>query len=290
MSTAVETIGYINSVPGTAGTATMPSGGWQQLNEIKKDGRLAEALARAQGKFKAVPKTKTAKMGSFSYKYADLGDILEMIRPLLSAEGIFLSQPILERGGKRFVVTRLYLGSEVLEDSGIEIPASVTKQDFGTYASYYRRYGLSSFLGIATEDDTDGPPQEGRQESVSTSGQVPFDSSRTAAGQAAKKSSAGRTAKGNTVVPPNPPAQTTAPIATDDDLPSNIGPKPTTTEMGAIKERLNGYGADREALKKYILAKTGRENAGQLTLAEWNETLAALDKAKAAGSLADLVK
>ncbi len=92
------------------------------------------------------------------------------------------------------------------------------------------------------------------------------------------------------VVAPEPPAQTTPPIATDEDVPALIGDRPTTEQMKNIKARLNGFELDRDALKNFVLKEAGRETAAQLTFQQWNEILAKLDTFKTAGKLSDLLK
>jgi hypothetical protein len=296
MSTAVNQINTLGTLPGgQIGTSTFPFGGdgsIKGLQSAKQTGKLADALAKAQAEFKSVNKSKTGKVKGttkdgrpyeYEYKYADISDILEMAMPALAKHGIAFSQPLRREGDKLYVVTRLQLGDEFLEDAGLPVPTQVKPQELGMYLTYYRRYGVSTFLGIAADEDTDGPQED---KPVSTSGQNKREELYERK-PAAKKST---TVKSGTVVAPEPPVQTAPPIATDQDVPAIIGDRPTMEQMKEIKARLNSFELDKDALKKYVLGKTGRENAGQLTKQQWDEVLAALDKAKADGNIAELVK
>lgn len=129
-------------------------------------GKLAEALAKAQAKFTPVPKTRTAKVvsksgSSYTYKYADLSDVLEMVRPILSAQGLALAQPVrVERdaAGYRAVVTTVLLhtsGERLSEETAM--PCGEDRaQAIGSAITYAKRYGACGMLGLATEDDDDG--------------------------------------------------------------------------------------------------------------------------------------
>ncbi len=59
----------------------------EQLNK-----ELVEALIKSRCEFPDIPKTKTGRVGSHSYKYADLGDIIPLITPILNKNGLLLTQ------------------------------------------------------------------------------------------------------------------------------------------------------------------------------------------------------
>jgi hypothetical protein len=313
MSTAVEAIQSNttawNSIPGNGSI-----GGYQWPNQwpAKTTGKLAEALAKAQANFTAVPKSKTGKVKGttkdgrpyeYEYQYADLSDVLGMAVPKLAKEGIAFSQPIRREGDKMFVVTRIQLGDEFLEDAGMPVPTQVKPQELGGYLTYYRRYGASSFLGIVAEEDTDGPQDENKVK-PSTSGQASYQSARRegeAAVQASiakrgrpaiqKTSDGGESAlqeqnkAGSVTKPLGDDLRASSALATpepsgtlanDSDVPSNISSKPTKEQMDEIKKKLKSFGMEQEALKTFVLKETGRESAREITYHEWQETIAKL--------------
>jgi hypothetical protein len=127
---------------------------------------IFEALAAAQAEYVAVPKSKTAKVKGtskngkdydFSYKYADLADILSMALPRLSKQGIALAQPhVLVDGKLRVCTYLLHKSGEWMQSDGIEVSeASPDPQQMGIESTYFRRYDLASLIGVAPDEDTD---------------------------------------------------------------------------------------------------------------------------------------
>src|SRR3954454_3659437 len=72
---------------------------------------LVAALAAAQGAFPSIHRGHTAivpaKNGKsgYSYSYADLGDVLAAVRPVLSAHGLALVQRTIRGAGGTVLVT-----------------------------------------------------------------------------------------------------------------------------------------------------------------------------------------
>lgn len=137
-------------------------------------GKIAAALAKAQGNFGKVVKDKKADVkhkngGSHSYNYATLAGVLEAVREPLSAEGITFLQPSTVTDRAALVRTVLiHESGEWLSDPGMPMPVNGgDAQAVGSAITYARRYGLTALLGIAQEDD-DGaaakaaPPQRGQ--------------------------------------------------------------------------------------------------------------------------------
>lgn len=126
---------------------------------------LIAALAAAQGDLTAIPKTKTATVrgkdgkAGYSYKYADLADVLAAVRPVLARNGLALVQRTVreDRG--------LVLITEVLHPSGESMTSEVdlgaagnaagNPQAFGGTLTYLRRYEVVTLLGIQADEDTD---------------------------------------------------------------------------------------------------------------------------------------
>jgi hypothetical protein len=124
---------------------------------------LSAALAKAQGAFAPVTKSKTAQVrsdkGNYSYTYSTLDELIAATRPALSANGLACIQHARTDGQRVVVVT------ELLHTSGqrlafpeimIALPAGGTPQSIGSALTYARRYSLSASLGVAAEEDDDG--------------------------------------------------------------------------------------------------------------------------------------
>lgn len=123
---------------------------------------LASAWVAAWGELASVPKTKTANVehrdgGRHSYQYADLSDMLDVVRPVLAKHGLALVQPV-EREGRGMVVVSTWL----LHSSGhllrwtFEVSGEGSPQAIGSAITYGRRYCAQAALGIAADDDDDG--------------------------------------------------------------------------------------------------------------------------------------
>lgn len=121
----------------------------------------AEAFTTAQAEIPSIPKlheavipTKTG--GSYSYKYADLNDVLEVVLPVLNKHGLSVAQSPVSEEGKIGVLTRVYHTSGHVEEFGpLLLPAGGDARNAGSAITYARRYGLCAALGISPEDDDD---------------------------------------------------------------------------------------------------------------------------------------
>ena len=124
---------------------------------MSPDGLVA-ALARAQGKFPPIVKSHTnpAFKGS---QYADVADVLAIVRPVLAAEGIVVTQrTCLEDDGTVLLITELRGGDDDLIQSTFPLHVSgLTDQQVGSKLTYNRRYQLCAILGVhPVGDDDDG--------------------------------------------------------------------------------------------------------------------------------------
>ena len=109
-------------------------------------------------------KTRTAKVqtkagGSYSYNYADLSDILPVVRPLLSKHGLcWTAMPARAEDGT--LVLRYTLLHVSGDAEGAEMPLGVESgckpQELGSAITYARRYAITAQLNISTEEDDDG--------------------------------------------------------------------------------------------------------------------------------------
>lgn len=121
-----------------------------------------EAFLTAQAEFPEIPKNKTARIdtkggGSYSYQYADLPDVLGVVRPILNANGLAVAQVLGGDAEGITVTTRIYHKSGHFEEFGpLTLPSGGTAQAAGSAVTYARRYGLAAALGIAPDEDDDG--------------------------------------------------------------------------------------------------------------------------------------
>lgn len=123
---------------------------------------LASAMIAVQAALPKVPKTHTANVpmkagGSYSYNYADLGDVGDAAMPLLGKNGLaFLCLGRLTpAGGYELVGTLLHAASGDREESALPLFGRQA-QDLGSSITYARRYLLGSMTGLVTDDDEDG--------------------------------------------------------------------------------------------------------------------------------------
>jgi ERF superfamily protein len=130
-------------------------------------------LVKAQQAFVMPQKTKTAKVkmkagGEYSYKYADLSDVIDSIRAILAENGFAFVQSVSSENGLVGVQTRLlHRSGESIEGAVLFLPAGNTPQEAGAAITYARRYSLTALLGIAADEDTDAPGVSRRKASAS---------------------------------------------------------------------------------------------------------------------------
>jgi hypothetical protein len=118
---------------------------------------LAAALVKALSDLTTVEKGHTANAGSYSYSYADLGDLVKITRPALAEHGLVALTPVSEHPGGLCVTVTLYHSSgEVLTFDPLPFPAGENAQATGSWITYFRRYALLAALGMAAGDDDDG--------------------------------------------------------------------------------------------------------------------------------------
>jgi hypothetical protein len=126
----------------------------EQINEI------AAALAKAQGQFEVVTKGNMADIGSYTYHYADLADVVKMGAPILSLNGIAVCQATsVEVGAVALTTLIMHTSGQWIENT---ITAGVDEgggkswiKALGSAITYLRRYEYGSMLGIVTEKDDD---------------------------------------------------------------------------------------------------------------------------------------
>ena len=227
---------------------------------------LMAALVAAQAEFPAIPKTKTAGAGSFSYKYAPLVEIQEKIRPILAKHDLAVIHPLERIDGKQIITTLiLHKGGGRAACAGLTVPESLKIQEQGSYITYGSRYGYSSVLGIASEDENEnhlgrGPrPKPPRQDGVAQDGRAPL----------------------------------VAPKSRSGDSGSIPDPSlPTKQDRASYRSRLNEYRAhvEDDALEQFLLRASGASEVRLVTKAQWKKLLTDLDAALLKGGPSGLQK
>ena len=123
---------------------------------------LFKALASFQ---QEVPVIHKGTQG-YGYSYADLPKIFEVINPLLKKHGLGFTQLLNSKDSENYIVTCLFHAEsgESIESTTliprVELKGMNDFQSFGSGCTYFRRYALSSILGIVSDKDTDASGEQ----------------------------------------------------------------------------------------------------------------------------------
>lgn len=127
-----------------------------QLKPVAQDypgSLLCAAMAKAFPEVEGATKDKNNP--AFRSKYADLGSVMDAIKPALTKHGLFFTQSTHDtEGGVCIETTVWHESGESLSFGRLFVPAS--KQDaqgYGSALTYARRYSLMTAFGVAPEDD-----------------------------------------------------------------------------------------------------------------------------------------
>jgi hypothetical protein len=114
---------------------------------------LAAAFALAQPKIEGAIKDKTNP--HFRSQYADLGNVVDAIKPALAENGLSFIQRCHDTdAGAKVETIILHSSGQWLSCGVLFVPATkADAQGFGSALTYARRYSLSAAFGVAPEDD-----------------------------------------------------------------------------------------------------------------------------------------
>lgn len=127
----------------------------EQINEI------SAAVSAAQGEIENA--NKNAANPHFKSKYADLAEVLNVIRPVFSKNNLAITQHPAYTDGVCYVTTLLSHSSGQWMKSCASSPiGKADAQGVGSCLTYLRRYSLAAICGIAQEDD-DGNGASGKK-------------------------------------------------------------------------------------------------------------------------------
>lgn len=118
-------------------------------------GKLAGALAKAQGEMRNPPKDSINP--HFKSKYADLATVRDSVIPALSKHGLSVLQLPCEFDGFPALTTLLlHESGEFVETTMLLRAGKQDPQGVGSAVTYARRYSLQSIAGVAADADDDG--------------------------------------------------------------------------------------------------------------------------------------
>ena len=93
--------------------------------------------------------SKDVRNPFYKSKYFDINSLIGQLQPLLEKHKLLLIQPITDNQ-VRSVIVDLDGGSV---ESSMKLPDIQDPQKIGSAITYYRRYTLTSLLGLQAEDD-----------------------------------------------------------------------------------------------------------------------------------------
>jgi ERF superfamily len=126
---------------------------------------LAAALVAALAELTTIDTNHEANAGSYTYKYADIADVVKVTRPVLANHGVVALTPVHEHGdGLACTVTILHASGERLDFEPFPFPRGRDAQATGSMVTYHRRYALVAALGMAADDDDGAAAKEPRAE------------------------------------------------------------------------------------------------------------------------------
>lgn len=131
------------------------------MNRSTEINELATALAKAQAEMGAAARSGLnpafKRPGTAGFRYATLDDVIAGAK-VLAKHGLSFVQPArVEQDGAVTVETILMHSSgQWLSEALTLRPQQNTPQGVGSTLTYGRRYGLSSLVGIAADEDDDG--------------------------------------------------------------------------------------------------------------------------------------
>lgn len=126
---------------------------------------LGTALFKAQYEIKSPEKKRVGKISGtnksgkyyeYSYKYADLSDILEVIKKPLFDNQLSISQIMNYEPGAFSLETAIIHASGQFISGNYPLPEGKTAQELGSAITYARRYALCAILNIVADEDDDG--------------------------------------------------------------------------------------------------------------------------------------
>lgn len=118
-----------------------------------------DLLAKAQSEMTNPKMRGEAQIGNRRYTYAELSDVVSVVRKALNDNGLFLLQRTgREDDGSLYISTCVLHGDDLFELDREYYSYDEDPQNFGKRETYARRYSLNKAFGLAGEADTDAAP------------------------------------------------------------------------------------------------------------------------------------
>lgn len=135
------------------------------MSEQKQELSFYDDLIKVQSALESV--SKSSLNPHFKNKYANLADILAVVKPALNNNNFFLTQKVLIKDGSEVLRTEItHKSGQVLDsEAPLNVVDKTNPQKYGSAITYMRRYSLTALLGIEEEDD-DG--QKAAQQKAAT--------------------------------------------------------------------------------------------------------------------------
>lgn len=117
--------------------------------------KFNEALLAAMKEMDQPKRDSTADVGKFKYRYAQLDQVLGIIRPALFKHDIILSQgSVICDDEWRLITSVIYAPTgDTIKLDERRLEQQSDPQKVGSYETYMRRYALLTAFGLAAEDD-----------------------------------------------------------------------------------------------------------------------------------------
>lgn len=132
------------------------------MNTSQDYKNIYSAIIKMRTEIAPIARTRTASMGKYSYRYATLDSVIELLNVVLPKYNLGWVQTIGTADGRQTLTTRIiHESGEWIEDT-LALPqvrgdsGKNENQELGASITYFKRYALSAMFGIATDDDTDG--------------------------------------------------------------------------------------------------------------------------------------
>jgi hypothetical protein len=119
-------------------------------------------IAKAQASMQSELMDTKKDTKAFNYYYTNLDSLVKHLRPLLTKHGIsFVQMPIGTIDTIGVETLYMHTSGEWIKSSimsKVDVSGRNTKhyQSIGSAITYFRRYSLSAFVGIASDEDNDG--------------------------------------------------------------------------------------------------------------------------------------
>jgi hypothetical protein len=138
--------------------------------ENEKPKTINEALLNVCAGVSNVKRDTKGQVGNQVYHYATLESVLEVVNPLLSANGLALVQYVDDDTLRALLI---HESGDKLPLGGYNLGGIGKHQERGSAITYGRRYQLCAIFGITQEDDDGAAASKGSNANKMTSGVSP---------------------------------------------------------------------------------------------------------------------